>query len=73
MKDRRDGYRVVSDKLFEKFKLKRTENLPINDKDLRRWALQINLELENCVVDFRASSFYIKSFKQHWRIVSRKV
>lgn len=59
------------DKVFEKFLSGRDKSLHIHDVDIKRWALEINKELN--ISDFCASDRWLYYFKYDYGIVSRKI
>lgn len=59
--------RLVYDKLINA----REQYLPIHDVDLQRWAVKIARELD--FGDFKASEFWVRSFKNRHKICSRKI
>jgi hypothetical protein len=63
----------LKEKLFEKLKIARESILPIHDIDLKRWALEIANDIGLSRQEFNASDTFIDSFKQKFKIVSRKV
>ncbi|KAL1493823.1 hypothetical protein ABEB36_009509 [Hypothenemus hampei] len=49
------------------------KRLPIHDMDIRKWALEANQNVGLDHTAFKAFDTWIKTFKRHHRIVSRKI
>lgn len=67
----REKYIKIANYVWEKFKLSREQHRAVHDIDLRRWALEKGRELE--LASFKASTWWVNSFKKNNRIVSRRV
>jgi hypothetical protein len=59
--------------VFERFSQKSSIGFCIHDRDLRRWAVQINRKLEHPLDGFVASESWAHKFKKRFNLVSRKI
>jgi hypothetical protein len=71
METTRGREKEVGEFLYQKFLNARQMKLPIDDNDLRRWALEKANELN--LVNFKASASFILTFKKDHHIRSRKI
>ena len=68
---KREKLEVVDDFVYDMFEEARDNVLPVHDRDLKRWALQKAAEDSSLISE--ASEHWLRVFKHHHRICSRKV
>uniref|UniRef100_A0A914DA33 HTH CENPB-type domain-containing protein n=1 Tax=Acrobeloides nanus TaxID=290746 RepID=A0A914DA33_9BILA len=71
--NRLEKFKLIRDGVFNRFVSKSAAGFPIHDKDLRRWAVDINRKLDNPLEGFKALEGWVKRFKRRHKIVSRKI
>ena len=64
----RDKFKIIRDKVYQKFCDGKDKKLIMHDDDLVRWALNANRNLDHPVDGFKASSMWLLMFKKKYRI-----
>jgi hypothetical protein len=66
-----DKQKEIAKRTLAEFTNAKERKLPVNDADLRRWAMAKQREIE--LMNFKASKTWLWQFKNANRIVSRKI